>query len=204
MLIFFFFLLLLLSFWIERVLILRFLRHTPRNGRHSLVKGRSSWEVRTHTHMERGRKRGWKLGKRGSPWTQPNHISINLQRWRLIWQWPICSSDCISGSYPGRWQDGCQFAAQRVCVRVFEFARGCANLQESVRVCESHGFHGFVYKQDSSLRWMTCLNDKCCCPQTLRISAEDQCCFSTHSVTQRDIFLKASYEITAERQQAVL
>lgn len=36
----------------------------------------------------------------------PNYISINLQRWRLIWQWPICSSGCISGSYPGRWQDG--------------------------------------------------------------------------------------------------
>lgn len=105
----------------------------------------------------------------------PNHISINLKRWRLIWLWPICSTDCISGSYPGRWQDGdsfrislplCVCAFLCVCVSVTCGRANFVRERESVRVCESHGFHGFVYKQDSSVCWMTCLNVKCRCPQT--------------------------------------
>lgn len=66
----------------------------------------------------------------------------------------------------------------------------CKLVRESVR--EYHGCHGFVYKQDSSLCWMT---------SVVALRLVDECCNSTHTHTHTvsDISLKASYEITAER-----
>lgn len=75
----------------------------------------------------------------------------------------------------------------------------CELVRASVTERESRGCHGFVYKQDSSVCWTTCLNDKCCCPQSLRTGAGDRCCNSA-SHARTDIYFPKplSYETTAE------